>query len=95
MVFCDWLWYVFHPLRRERRETKKGREETRDRRKRRWKNKIRRENRGGRTERIIVLEVQVVSVTFFFFEIYVETRWEKLKKVPQMAMGRVQRKLNF
>jgi hypothetical protein len=22
-------------------------------------------------------------------------RWEKLKKVPQMAMGRVQRKLNF
>ncbi len=24
-----------------------------------------------------------------------EFRWEKLKKVPQMAMGRVQRKLNF
>ncbi len=50
---------------RTRREQWKGNSGERESRNRRWKRKRRREKRGDMVESRIVLDVQVMSVTFF------------------------------
>ena len=59
---------------RTRREQRKGDPGESERRNRRWKRKRRREKRGDMVDSRIVLEVQVMSVTFFVNQFTVRER---------------------
>ena len=70
--------WCYREKEEERKSEGRGKEGGK-RRKRRWKRKRRREDRGGRTERRIVLQVQVLSLTFFqFFEDFVINAFPKI-----------------